>query len=59
MAIDEAINKILKELWRLDEKILSGDSLSEEEKDFYNTHLHIIQAYYSLKNEYWKIKEQL
>lgn len=53
MAIDEVLNKILKEMWRLDEKMTSGHILDETEMDFYNKNLPTIQEYYIHNSEYW------
>ncbi len=59
MAIDIEVNKILKEMWRLDEMLVTGGSLSPAEKDFYNTNLSIIINYYNQNNQYWKDKTAL
>ena len=56
MAIDEALNKILKEMWRLDETIIHGEQLTEIEKAFYNEHLRDITKYYENNNQYWQNK---
>lgn len=57
MSTEELLNKILKEMWRLDEKTRSGSELSDDEKKFYNNHLAIIQNYYLKNNEYWQDKK--
>ncbi len=59
MALDEDLNKILKEMWKLDEKLLSGSFLAEEEKNFYNQNLKTIQEYYLKNSKYWQAKENV
>lgn len=56
MALDEELNKILKEVWRLDEKINEGKELSTEEKGFYDSHLPTIKNYYHGQYLYWEKK---
>ncbi len=56
MAIDLELNKILKEMWRLDEKMTNGHILGETEMDFYNKNLQTIQEYYIHNSEYWTEK---
>ncbi len=56
---DESLNKILKEMWRLDEKNSLGGELHEDEKSFWNAHLHIIKEYYAKNQSYWGSKTQL
>ena len=56
MAQDLELNKILKEMWMLDEKLLSAESLSSEEVDFYDQNLSRIKNYYFSNNEYWSNK---
>lgn len=58
MPIDQNLNKILKEMWRLDEK-LAAEDLSIEEKEFFNTHLETIMKYYESSSAYWNKKEEL
>lgn len=53
MPIDQEINKVLKEMWRLNENLSSGISLSQSEIIFYNSHLKDIKEYYSKNNDYW------
>ena len=57
--VDESLNKILKEMWRLDEKIISGEQLIDIEKDFYNTNLAVIKNYYENNRNYWQEKNIL
>lgn len=59
MAQDQELNKILKQMWLLDEKITDGEILNISEKDFYNTHLENIQKYYTDNGEYWNRKTAL
>lgn len=56
MAINEELNKILKEMWRIDEKNIGGESISSEESDFYKNHLSIIKNYYHEQYLYWDKK---
>ncbi len=59
MAQDQELNKILKQMWVLDEKSVSGMAIDVFEKEFYNRHLQDIQKYYSENNDYWKNKISL
>ena len=54
MPIKKALNKILKKMWNLNEKIKNGKSLKKSEKEFYNKNINIIKRYYSKNNLYWK-----
>ena len=56
MAQDQELNKILKQMWLLDEKIIGGGKVDNLEKQFFNAHLLDIQKYYASNNEYWKGK---
>lgn len=56
MALEENLNKILKEMWRLDEKISVSDILTDSEKTFYYNNLQTIKDYYEKNNMYWKNK---
>ncbi len=53
------MNKILKEMWRLDEKTASGVALEESEKEFYGQNLGRIKEYYRKNNAYWEPKDRL
>lgn len=57
MALNQELNKILKEMWRLDEKIVSGEELNKIETEFYKKNIYKIQEYYSKNNLYWKNKK--
>lgn len=59
MPIDINLNKILKEMWRLDEKISLGEVLSEQEVNFYDNHLNDIQQYYLKNDNYWQNKKNI
>ena len=59
MAQDLELNKILKEMRRIDEKILSGGILGSEEVDFYDRNLSKIKKYYFDNHEYWNNKSLL
>ena len=59
MPIDPNLNPILKEMWRLDEKMAAGEPLSREEKEFFNQHLAIIAEYYEKNDHYWNEKKPL
>jgi hypothetical protein len=59
MPINQELNLILKEVWRIDEKLTSNEQLTETEKEFYNTHLETIQNYYAENNDYWKTKKSI
>jgi hypothetical protein len=59
MPVEESLNKILKEMWQLDEKLGAGEELSQPEKEFYNAHLTVIVNYYAISSNYWNSKETL
>lgn len=59
MPIDENLNKILKEMWRLDNKLMKKEELEPSEISFYNENLEIIQSYYWENNIHWKEKTKL
>lgn len=56
MPVEESLNKILKEMWRIDEKSAAGEDLSFEESNFYNQNLQTIKNYYQNHNAYWQKK---
>ena len=59
MAIDENLNKILKEMWRIDNKLMKKETLESSETTFYNENLEIIKDYYWENNIHWKDKIRL
>ena len=59
MAIDENLNKILKEMWRIDNKMMKKETLEVSEISFYNENLEIIKNYYWENNIHWKDKLKL
>lgn len=59
MPVEEKLNKILKEMWRLDEKVAGRQPLEADETDFYNLHLETIQKYYNENGRYWKEKKPI
>lgn len=59
MPIDENLNKILKEVWRIDNKLMKKEELAPSEVSFYNEHLPIIKDYYVGNYIYWKDKSKL
>lgn len=56
MSLDQDLNKILKEMWRLDENLIEGVELNEDEKVFYANNLKVIQDYYEKNFKYWNVK---
>jgi hypothetical protein len=46
-------NETLKKMWALNNKIARHDTLSNEEKEFFRTHLEYIREYYSQMDSYW------
>ncbi len=56
MPVESELNKVLKEMWRLDEKVNAGGELSDAEKDFWNQNLDVIKKYYADNDEHWKNK---
>ena len=59
MPIDQQLNVILKEMWRIDEKDSRGEALSPEERSFYNEHLGAIARYYRENDSYWNEKKPI
>ncbi len=59
MPVEETLNKILKEMWRIDEKLAAGEVLENAEREFYNEHLITIQTYYAANNEHWEERSML
>jgi hypothetical protein len=59
MAIDENLNLILKEVWRIDNKLMKKEPLEDSELAFYNENLPIIKDYYVENYIYWKDKIRL
>ena len=59
MAVDAELNSVLKEMWRLDEKMYSGQPLSEEEEKFFSDNLPTISDYYKKNCCYWREKKIL
>ncbi len=57
MSLNKELNKILKEMWRLDEKIVSGEELNKIENEFYEKNIYVIQEYYSKNSIYWHNKK--
>jgi len=55
--LPEDINKILKEMWRLDESLSKGEILSTDDQIFFNTNLEVIKEYYQRQDAYWQDKE--
>ncbi len=56
MALNEELNKILKEVWRIDEKNTKGEFISGEEAEFYKKHVPTIKNYYREQYLYWEKK---
>lgn len=56
MALNEELNKILKEMWRIDENLTKGETISLEEIEFYKNHLPTIKNYYCEQSLYWREK---
>ncbi len=59
MPIDENLNKILKEMWRIDNKLMKKETLESSEISFYNSNLDIIQNYYRENHIHWKDKDRI
>lgn len=59
MPIDENLNKILKEMWRLDNKLMEKEPLELSEIKYYNQNLNIIQDYYWENNIHWRDKHRI
>lgn len=56
MPLNEQLNKVLKEMWRIDEKAINGESVSLEESEFYKNYLSTIKNYYHEQYLYWEKK---
>lgn len=59
MPINQEKNLKLKEVWRIDEKFLSGEKLDADELEFFNENLQLIKDYYRDYAEYWSTKNPL
>jgi len=59
MPVEKSLNKTLKKMWKLNEKIVSKKVLKKNEKEFYNKNLKIIKKYYLENNLYWKNKKSI
>ena len=59
MPQDLTLNQLLKEIWKLDEKITAGETLTGEEKKFYNENLPVIVKYYQDNSDYWNNRQPL
>lgn len=59
MPVEPALNTILKEMWRLQEKMDAGALMSESEQEFYNQNLNRIQEYYRDNETYWASKTKI
>ena len=59
MPVEQNLNKILKEMWRIDEVLISGKSITDTEKEFFNNNLPTIKNYYESNNKYWGSREIL
>lgn len=57
MPFNHERNVILKEVWRIDEKLNVNEQISDNEKEFYNKNLETIKNYYAENNSYWKTKK--
>jgi len=55
--IDQELNKKLKMIWAIDDKIKNNHVLLEGELQFYFDNLHVIKNYYKTQYEYWKGKK--
>jgi hypothetical protein len=52
------LNIVLKEMWRLDEKLSAGEQLSTEEDQFFADNLQVISDYYKKNCRYWREKKK-
>ena len=59
MPIDENLNRILKEMWRIDNKLMKKETLEPSEISFFNSNLDIIKDYYRENHIHWKDKERI
>jgi len=57
MPIDQKLNPILKEMWRIDEKRANEENLTQQEAIFYSDHLITIREYYNKNAEYWNERQ--
>lgn len=59
MPVEPTLNKTLKEMWIIDEKIDSGEVLTQNEKDFYNINLSTIKKYYKEYAAHWELRTNI
>jgi hypothetical protein len=57
MAQDLELNALLHKIWDVDEKIVNGESITEDERTLYNANIETIQNYYAEKDKYWQNKK--
>lgn len=57
MAQDLVLNELLHKIWNIDEKIVSGQPVTVEEKELYNQNISTIQNYYAEKSAYWQTRK--
>ena len=53
LAVDDEQNRMLKEMWRLNEKLINKLSLEPDEVKYYNLNLGHVIAYYRNNSTYW------
>lgn len=57
MPIDPVLNTLLKKMWSIQESIDKGDTISNEDKLFYNSNLSTIRDYYKQQSWHWYYQE--
>lgn len=50
---DKHINDKLKTMWRINNLLADGISITKEEEKFYNSNIELIRDYYFAASQYW------
>lgn len=53
------LNETLTRMWEINNKAARGEQVSEEEVEFFNEHLDVVEAYYTSRSHYWKIQTSM
>lgn len=55
---DEQVNKILSQMWELNNKIAAGEPLTEDQAKFFANNRKLMLGYYGKHYIYWKAVNQ-
>lgn len=53
MLLDEQLDSILKEMWRMDEKRMNGEAFTVDESLFWSNNIDIVIKHYESNARYW------